>query len=150
MVGLTIIHIFGFEDPRALELAEKCGIAFQLTNILRDVREDAAAGRVYLPAEDFERFGVRAGAMNQPRLSAPLRALLEFELGRAREYYNASRPLLELVQRDSRPALWALMEIYRRLLERIAAQGYPVLERRVSLPAREKIAIVVRAWSGLC
>ena len=150
VVGLTIIHIFGFEDPRALELAEKCGIAFQLTNILRDVREDAAAGRVYLPAEDLGRFGVPISELNQPHLTPALRALLEFELGRAREYYIASRPLLKLVQRDSRPALWTLVEIYRRLLDRIEAQGYPVMERRVSLPAREKIAIVVRAWAGLC
>ncbi len=150
VVGLTIIHIFGFEDPRALELAEQCGIAFQLTNILRDVREDAAAGRVYLPAEELARFGVRAADLNQPPLTAPLRALLEFELGRARQYYTLSRPLLTLVHRDSRRALWALMEIYRRLLDRIEAQGYPVLERRVSVPAREKIAIVLRAWAGLC
>jgi phytoene synthase len=150
VVGLTIIHIFGFEEPRALELAEKCGIAFQLTNILRDVREDAAAGRVYLPAEELERFGVPAADLNQPHLTAPLRALLEFELGRAREYYAASRPLLRLVHSDSRHALWALMEIYRRLLDRIEAQGYPVLERRVSVPAREKIAILLRAWTGLC
>ena len=150
VVGLTIIHIFGFEEPRALELAEKCGIAFQLTNILRDVREDAAAGRVYLPAEELERFGVPAADLNQPHLTAPLRALLEFELARAREYYSASRPLLKLAHRDSRHALWALMEIYRRLLDRIEAQGYPVLERRVSVPAREKIAILLRAWTGLC
>jgi phytoene synthase len=150
VVGLTIIHIFGFEDPRALELAEKCGVAFQLTNILRDVREDAAAGRVYLPAEDLERFGVSAAELNEPHLTPALRDLLKFELERAREYYDASRPLLELVRRDSRRALWALMEIYRRLLERIAAQGYPVLERRVSLPAREKMAIVLRAGVGLC
>ena len=150
VVGLTIIHIFGFEEPRALELAEKCGIAFQLTNILRDVREDAAAGRVYLPAQELERFGVPAADLNQPHLTAPLRALLEFELGRAREYYTASRPLLKLVHRDSRRALWALVEIYRQLLDRIEAQGYPVLERRVSVPAREKIAIMLRAWAGLC
>jgi phytoene synthase len=88
--------------------------------------------------------------LNQPDLTAPLRALLEFELGRAREYYNASRPLLQLVRHDSRRALWALMEVYRRLLDRIEAQGYPVLEWRVSLPAREKIAIMLRAWAGLC
>jgi phytoene synthase len=150
VVGLTIIHIFGFEDPRALELAEKCGIAFQLTNILRDVREDAAAGRVYLPAEELERFGVPAADLNQPHLTAPLRAVLELELGRAREYYTLSRPLLTLVGRDSRRALWALMEIYSRLLDRIEAQGYPVLERRVSVPAREKLAIMLRAWAGLC
>ena len=150
VVGLTIIHIFGFEDPRALELAEKCGVAFQLTNILRDVREDTAAGRVYLPDEDLKRFGVRRDDLNQAALNAPLRALLEFELGRARAYYEQSRPLLQMVHRDSRHALWALMEIYRRLLDRIDRQGYPVLERRVSLPVREKAAIVLRAWAGVC
>jgi len=150
VVGLTIIHIFGFEDPRALDLAEKCGVAFQLTNILRDVREDAAAGRVYLPTEDLDRFGVRSAELNQTVLNAPIRALLEFELGRARAYYEQSRPRLQMVHRDSRHALWALMEIYRRLLDRIDRQGYPVLERRVSLPVREKAAIVLRAWAGVC
>jgi 15-cis-phytoene synthase len=150
IVGLTIIHIFGFEDPKALELAEKCGIAFQLTNILRDVREDAGNGRVYLPEEDLARFGVLVGELNQPRLTPPLRALFEFEGARARQCYVQSLPLLDLVHRDSRSALWALMEIYRRLLDRIEADGFPVLARRVSLPAREKIGIVLRAWFGFC
>lgn len=150
IVGLTIIHIFGFEDPKALELAEKCGVAFQLTNILRDVREDAASGRVYLPSEDLARFGVHLEELNQSRLTPSLRDLLQFEATRARSYYDESRPLLGLVHRDSRTALWALMEIYRRLLDRIQVEGYPVLERRVTLPAREKIGIVLRAWLGFC
>jgi phytoene synthase len=150
IVGLTIIHIFGFEDPRALELAEQCGIAFQLTNILRDVREDSGNGRVYLPEEDLARFGVRPEELNQTRLTPQLRDLLHFEGARARRFYDESRPLLDLVHGDSRSALWALIEIYRRLLERIEAEGYPVLERRVSLPAREKVGIVLRAWLGFC
>ena len=150
IVGLTIIHIFGFEDPKALALAEKCGIAFQLTNILRDVREDAGNGRVYLPEEDLTRFNVTSEELNQPGLTPPLRSLFEFESARARKFYDESQPLLGLVHRDSRSALWALMEIYRRLLERIEAEGYPVLERRVSLPAHEKIGIALRAWLGFC
>jgi len=150
IVGLTIIHIFGFEDPKALELAEKCGIAFQLTNILRDVREDSGNGRVYLPEEDLARFGVNPEELNQCRLTPPLRSLFEFESARARQFYDESRPLLSLVHRDSRSALWALMEIYRRLLDRIEAEVYPVLARRVSLPAWEKIGIVLRAWFGFC
>ena len=150
IVGLTIIHIFGFEDPKALQLAEQCGIAFQLTNILRDVREDAGNGRVYLPEADLARFNVKAEELNRTGLTPPLRSLFEFEGERAREFYDKSRPLLDLVHRDSRSALWALMEIYRRLLDRIEAQGYPVLERRVSLPRREKIGIVLRAWLGFC
>jgi phytoene synthase len=150
IVGLTIIHIFGFEDLKALELAEKCGIAFQLTNILRDVREDAGNGRVYLPEEDLARFGVQPEELIQPRLTPQLRDLLQFESARARKYYDESRPLLALVHRDSRSALWALMEIYRRLLDRIDAEGYPVLERRVSVPDREKIGILLRAWFGFC
>ena len=150
IVGLTIIHIFGFEDRRALELAEKCGIAFQLTNILRDVKEDADNGRVYLPNEDLERFGVQAADMRQSGMSPALRSLLEFELARARAYYEESRPLLELVSRDSRHALWALIEVYRRLLDRIEAEGYPVLSRRVSLPTSEKLWLIFRAGLGWC
>jgi phytoene synthase len=148
IVGLTIIHIFGFEDPKALELAERCGIAFQLTNILRDVREDSGNGRVYLPAEDLARFGVKPEELSQTRLTPTLRDLFQFEAARARGFYSESRPLLEMVHRDSRSALWALIEIYSRLLARIEAEGYPVLERRVSVPTREKIGILVRAWFG--
>lgn len=150
IVGLTIIHIFGFEDPKALDLAEKCGVAFQLTNILRDVREDAANGRVYLPQEDLAFFGVEPEELNQARLTLPLRDLFLFEATRARNFYTKSRPLLDMVHRDSRSALWALMEIYSRLLARIESEGYPVLERRVSLTAREKIGIVLRAWLRCC
>ncbi len=140
VVGMTTVHIFGFETDEALRLAERCGIAFQLTNILRDVGEDAANGRVYLPEEDRLRFGVE-------RLedSANFRELMRFERERARRYYEESRPLLEMVNRRSRRALWALMEIYRRLLDRIEASDYRVLERRVSLPGWEKALIVARA-----
>ena len=142
VVGLTIVHIFGFESPRALELAGKCGIAFQLTNILRDVREDADRGRVYLPAEDLARFGVDPARLEHDDRFV---ALMRFEAARARRYYDESWPLLDLVQRRSRPSLWALMRIYSRLLERIERSNYDVLRRRISLPVWEKLSIVGRA-----
>ncbi|MGD0616117.1 MAG: phytoene/squalene synthase family protein [Bryobacteraceae bacterium] len=142
VVGLTIIHIFGFESPHALELAEKCGIAFQLTNILRDVREDADRGRTYLPSEDLARFGVDPARLEHDERFI---ALMRFEAARARRYYDESWPLLDLIQRRSRPSLWALMRIYSRLLERIERSNYDVLDRRISLPAWEKLSIVGRA-----
>ncbi len=142
VVGLTTIHIFGFDSPHALELAETCGVAFQLTNILRDVREDAEKGRMYLPAEDLERFGV-----NAERLAHDERfvRLMQFEAARARRYYDESAPLLDLVRPRSRASLWALVQIYSRLLERIERSNYDVLERRISLPVWEKLGIVGRA-----
>ncbi len=142
VVGLTIIHIFGFESPHALELAEKCGIAFQLTNILRDVREDADRGRTYLPWEDLARFGVDPARLEHDERFI---ALMRFEAARARRYYDESWPLLDLIQRRSRPSLWALMRIYSRLLERIERSNYDVLDRRISLPVWEKLSIVGRA-----
>ena len=145
VVGLTIIHIFGFESPRALELAEKCGIAFQLTNILRDVREDAERGRVYLPAEDLARFNVTPGELREGIESDRFRALMEFEASRARDYYEASRPLIGLVDRQSRSSLWALIEIYRRLLRRIQRSRYAVLRKRVRVPTWEKVGVVLAA-----
>ncbi len=144
-VGLIIIHIFGFESAEAVPLAEKCGVAFQLTNILRDVREDAENGRVYLPGEDLERFGVTPAGLKQTAPSAAFLRLMEFEAGRARRYYEESAPLVDLVARPSRPALRALIGIYRRLLERIERSGYDVLRGRVRVPAWEKAAILVRA-----
>src|SRR6185295_5804355 len=88
VVGMTTIHILGFDSPEALRLAEKCGIAFQLTNILRDVREDRDLGRVYLPEEDLARFGVK-----KLEQSAEFIALMRFEAARARSYYKESAPL---------------------------------------------------------
>lgn len=144
VVGLTIIHIFGFEKMEALELAEKCGIAFQLTNILRDVKEDTALDRVYLPAEDLARFGVAHG--KQFTGGKEFLELMRFEGARARKYYAESRPLLELVSKETRRSLWALIEIYSRLLDRIEASGYDVLSRRIRVPAWEKVWILARAW----
>jgi phytoene synthase len=141
VVGLTTIHIFGFDDPRALELAEKCGIAFQLTNILRDVREDDGLGRRYLPAEDLERFGVTA--LDQP--TGNFRRLMEFEAERARTYYRESAPLLQLVHKRSRGSLWALIAIYSRLLDRIRKENYDVLRRRISLSKAQKSWIILQA-----
>ncbi len=142
VVGLTIIHIFGFEDPKALELAEKCGIAFQLTNILRDVREDSELGRMYVPAEDLRRFGVDARGM---AYTPGFVELMKFEAGRARGYYNEAMPLIGMVERGSRASLWALIEIYSRLLQRIEEKQYRVLEGRIRLSTFEKVWLVVEA-----
>lgn len=142
VVGLAIVHIFGFESPKALELAEKCGIAFQLTNILRDVKEDAGKNRVYLPVEDFTRFGVSPETM-EPR--DRFAALMAFEARRARDYYRESAPLVELVDSGSRGSLRALIGIYSRLLDRIVASRYDVLSRRIRVPTWEKIWVLARS-----
>jgi 15-cis-phytoene synthase len=140
VVGLTTIHIFGFDDPKAPDLAEKCGIAFQLTNILRDVKEDRENHRVYLPAGDITRYRADITRYDQRFID-----LMEFEAARARDYYAQSRPLIGMVHPRSRGSLWALIEIYRRLLERIVRSRYDVLGRRVRVPAWEKMSIVARA-----
>ncbi|MBZ5724133.1 MAG: presqualene diphosphate synthase HpnD [Acidobacteriia bacterium] len=145
VVGLTTIHIFGFDTRSALPLAEKCGVAFQLTNILRDIREDAARGRIYLPAEDLRRFGVTEDELRAGRRSEAFLRLMRFEAARARAYYDESQPLLELIHPRSRPSLWALIAIYSRLLERIERRKYDVFTRRVRLSLLEKSWIVVRA-----
>ncbi len=150
VVGLTVVHIYGFSDPGALELAEKCGIGFQLTNILRDVPEDAGMGRVYLPAEDLSRFGTTPEALIAGE--EPPRDLMAFEWKRARDYYEEAAPLLGLVRPASRPALWAMMAIYYGILLRIERQGYNVYDKRPRLSALEKSWIVLRAartrWLG--
>lgn len=140
VVGLSVIHIFGFTDQRAPKLAEKCGVAFQLTNIIRDVREDRELGRVYLPVEDMAKFGVE-----RIEDSPQLRQLLGFEAARARAFYDESRPLLEMVDKSSRASLRAMMEIYSTLLARIEASGYDVINRRIRLSALEKTWILAKS-----
>jgi 15-cis-phytoene synthase len=146
VVGLTVIHIFGFDSVKALLLAERCGIAFQLTNILRDVREDAGLGRVYLPLEDLERFGVPAEQLQTGKEDERFRDLMRFEAARAHAYYKESAPLLDLIHPQSRRSLWALRAIYLRLLARIEKANYAVLERRIRVPGRTKIGLLLRAF----
>ncbi len=146
VVGMTVIHIFGFQSVRALLLAEKCGIAFQLTNILRDVREDAEAGRVYLPADDLNSFNVPVEQLRSGREDEQFRKLMRFEAGRARQYYAESEPLLDLIDPRSRRSLWALREIYLRLLARIERSDYNVLRQRIALSRPAKLALLLRAF----
>ena len=141
VVGMTVIHIFGFEDPRALGLAEKCGIAFQLTNIMRDIREDEAMGRRYLPAEELERFHVA-----KFEYTPEFFVFMRFQGQRAQLYYDESRELLELVDPKCRASLWALIEIYRRLLQKINSSGYRVLDGRIRLTTMQKLAVVAQAF----
>jgi phytoene synthase len=145
VVGLTIVHIFGFDTRSVLPLAEKCGVAFQLTNILRDIKEDAGLSRIYLPAEDLDRFGVSEKDLSAGNLSDSFVRLMRFEAARARSYYDQSMPLLDLVHPRSRPSLWALVAIYSRLLGRIEARNYDVFTRRVRLSTLEKFWILARA-----
>jgi squalene synthase HpnC/squalene synthase HpnD len=147
-VGLTCLRVFGFDDPHAPDLAEKLGIAFQLTNILRDVPKDYEMGRVYLPLEDLERFGVRREALARGPVTPELRALLEHEAARAWDFYREGVTLIPLVHEDARAALWALARIYSGLLRRIEARGYDVFSERVRLGAPEKTGILVRARLG--
>ena len=147
-VGLCCTHVFGFRDPRALELAEKLGIAFQLTNILRDVRADLEMNRVYLPQEDLQRFGCRAEDLRGP-VTPPLRELLAFEAERAWQLYEEGGELLRLIDKDSRPALWALARIYSGILAEIEARGYDVFgPEKVRLSTAYKVWVMLRARLG--
>ncbi len=146
VVGLTVIHIFGFQSLKALLLAEKCGIAFQLTNILRDVREDAAMGRIYLPQEDLHRFQVSPEQLRSGIEDDAFRDLMRFEAERARTYYDASASLIDLIDPQSRRSLWALRAIYLRLLCKIERSRYNVLTERLSVAKPMKIAILLSAF----
>jgi len=148
VVGLVCIKIFGYTDPGAEKLAEETGVAFQLTNILRDVKEDAERGRIYLPLDLLREFGVSIdrvkalahGAVMETNERAMLRALGS----RAEEYYASAERLLPLIDRDSRAALWVLVAIYHRLLFKIAAADSDVFTQRISVSTPGKLAILAQ------
>lgn len=143
VVGLVCIKIFGYRDPAAEPLAERCGLAFQLTNIIRDVKEDVAMGRVYFPQEDLAQCGLSATDLAVPNVDvARIRPLLAMEADRARDCYRAGDELIPMVNEDSQPALWVLITIYRRLLEKIASNQYDVFGERVRLTVREKLTVL--------
>ena len=146
VVGLVCIHIFGYRDPAAESLAEQCGLAFQLTNIIRDVKEDAAMGRVYLPEEDLAKFGLSASDLLSHPDATRFRPLLTLEADRAREFYQAGDQLISYISEDSQPALWMLVNIYRSLLEKIAERQYDVFSGKVSLTVSEKLRILGKGF----
>jgi squalene synthase HpnC/squalene synthase HpnD len=143
-VGLSCLQVFGYRDPKAPDLAESLGLAFQLTNIIRDVRADSEMARVYLPQEDLDRFGVKNSDLRGP-INAKLRALLEFEADRAWRFYEQGAPLVNEVDADSRATLWALVRTYSSLLARIEERGFDVFDSRVSLSRAEKIQYLLVA-----
>jgi phytoene synthase len=146
VVGLVCIHIFGYTDPRAEKLAEETGIAFQLTNILRDVAEDAGRNRVYLPLEDLAAHNVTLDSLLHRAPGAPPsdneRALLAAIAQRAEDYYKSAQELLPLIDRESRPALWVLVAIYHGLLKRIRRADYDVFSQRACVPMPQKLFIM--------
>jgi squalene synthase HpnC/squalene synthase HpnD len=143
-VGLTCLHVFGFNDPKAPDLAERLGLAFQLTNIIRDVGSDYAIGRIYLPQEDLDRFGISAEELRGP-ITPKLQELLAFEAERAWQMYREGAGLVSGVNADSRATLWALVRTYSSLLARIEERDFDVFSARISLSSAEKIQYLLTA-----
>jgi phytoene synthase len=143
-VGLACIHIWGFSREDAKGYAEKVGIGFQLTNILRDLSEDAARGRVYLPQEDLERFGYTSDALRRGDRDDRFRALMRFEVDRARAYYEEGWPLARLLPPAGRAVFLVMARTYLGLLNAIQSRNYDVFSSRVSLSPWHKAGLVIR------
>jgi 15-cis-phytoene synthase len=148
-IGRLSLGIFGtsHDGAAAAELADSLGVALQLTNILRDIREDHQNGRVYLPAEDLAKFDCDSVTLDQPEQPGFVR-LVEFEAERARDWYATGWKLLAMLDRRSAACTGAMAGIYRRLLDRIAAEPAAVLRGRISLSGREKATVAVKALAG--
>lgn len=146
VVGLLSAEIFGYRDPRTLEYAADLGLAFQLTNIIRDVGEDARRDRIYLPLDEMERHGVSAADITLGRESNGLRHLMEFQIERAQGYYRQAFEKLPAVDRTAQRPGIVMAAIYRALLEEIRADGCQVLRQRVALTPVRKLWIASRTW----
>jgi phytoene synthase len=146
VVGLVCIKIFGYREQFAEQLAEEVGVAFQLTNILRDIKEDAQLGRVYIPQEDLAHFGIAPSELQSGSDLGRLRPLLEMQANRAREFYKSADRLLPLIEDDSQGALWTLVTIYHRLLDRIVERNFDVFHERIRLGTLEKLVILSKGF----
>ena len=147
-IGRLCVAIFGSSSPeQADERAEELGVAMQVTNILRDVREDRENGRVYLPAEDLRKFGLDGDPLAGPQ--AALAKLVRFEAARARAWFDRGLELLPMLDARSTSCVLAMTGIYRRILQRIELNPLEVVERRISLPAWEKGLVAVRSIAGV-
>ncbi|QDU44403.1 All-trans-phytoene synthase [Symmachiella dynata] len=141
VVGLCCIHIWGFHDDRAPAAAIECGLALQLTNIVRDIKEDAQMDRVYLPQEDLERFDYSLADIQHQRRDERFRALMQFQVSRAREYYSAGRRLYDYLEPVGQPILDAMLRIYGGLLDEIEHRDYDIFTQRARVSTSRKLAI---------
>ncbi|MEC5386925.1 presqualene diphosphate synthase HpnD [Uliginosibacterium sp. H3] len=146
VVGLLAVEIFGYTDPQTLKYAHDLGIAFQLTNIIRDVGEDARRGRIYLPINELQQFNVTAKQITDASYSDNFRALMEFQIERAERYYDQALGLLPTADRKSQRAGLIMSAIYRTTLKEIKAEGCKVLTQRTSLTPLRKLWIAARTW----
>ena len=148
VVGLVCIRIFGYTDPMAEKFAEETGVAFQLTNILRDVKEDAERGRIYLPLDLLHEFGVSLDRVKALSAASPMeaneRAMLHTLGSKAEQYFASADRLLPLIDADSRAALWVLVTIYHRLLLKISKADSDVFTRRISVSTPAKLTILTQ------
>ena len=147
-VGLLLVRVLEARDPGALDYAEKMGVAVQLTNVLRDVGEDAAAGRIYLPREDLERMGVRPESLREGKMTEEIRLLLAVYAERARIYYEQAARALPPEERRRLRAAEAMGRIYRTLLDELQARGFPCLEGSLRLSKPRRLAIAARTFLG--
>jgi 15-cis-phytoene synthase len=146
VIGRMMLPVLGPLDPRAQAPAEALGEAFQMSNFIRDVGEDLARGRVYLPEEDLAAHGVTRAELADGQVTDPIRRLLAFEIERTRDLYDAARPGVELVEPESRPCLRTAIALYGGILDEVERADYQVLSRRVSVPIRHRLAVAAPAY----
>ena len=147
VVGLVCIRIFGFEDPKAKEYAVDMGLAMQLTNILRDVKEDAERGRIYIPQDEMSRFKYTEAELERGALNDEFRSLMAHQAERAQRYFESSRALFPLIAADARTCPRLMHATYSGILERIEQSGYDVFERRIGISAGAKLILLARLWA---
>jgi phytoene synthase len=148
-VGLICLHVFGVRSPRAQDYAVNLGMAFQLTNILRDIGTDAQAGRIYLPQEDLNQFKYPEEDLLRRQYNSAFRDLMRYEVGRAKEFYAKARRALEsLPPREQRALTVAeiMRGVYSRILERIEQSEYHVFGPRVTLKPSHRLAVAAAVW----
>ena len=145
-VGFICIEIFGARSPAAREYALNLGIALQLTNIIRDVGSDAERGRIYVPQDDLARFNCSEAELMAGAATAPVRNLLAFECGRARDYYDRARAQLPLVDRRALVAAEIMGRIYRDTLRRVERSGYDVFAARIRAPRPRQAVLAIDTW----
>ena len=148
-VGLCCLKIWGYETEAAEPLAIDCGTAFQLTNILRDIREDTVRGRCYLPKEDLDRFGATVNGLSRGKMTSEFRVLMEFEVERTWSYYRRALPLLDIVSPPGRKILSGFFASYSSLLRQIQVHNYDVFSRRIRLSRWKKLSIAIHSTLGL-